>query len=163
MKSVSKLLLIALLAVGLSACDGNDNSVDPGDFIPNGPQNGTMTATVDGNSWSAIQISAINNNGVVAISGSDASLLAAGFGFVSTGPGTYTIGPTSTANANVIDNLATSWSANGTQGSGTITMTTLTAASASGTFSYTAPLTTGTGTPATRVVTNGVFNINFPQ
>lgn len=151
-----KYSLITVLMVALTAC-GGDDPLGPGDTIP---LNGTMTATVDGTPWTAIQIAAINNGGVVAISGSNVALLAVGFGFVGDTTGTYTIGPLAASNGSVIDNLTT-WSASISQGSGTITVSTLSAASASGTFSFSAPLVSGTGTPATRVVTNGSFNVTF--
>lgn len=158
MRHDPKLILTAVLTIALAACGGDDGTG------PNiGPNNGTMTATVDGSAWTALQIAAVNNSGIVAISGSNAALLAIGFGFVGDTTGTYIIGPGFAANANVIDNQnSSSWSANSFQGSGTITVTTLTAAGASGTFSYTAPLATGSGTPATRVVTAGSFDITFP-
>ncbi len=152
-----RLGLLLLVVVGLSAC-GDDDPTDPDDGPPAG---GLMTATVDGNPWSAVQIAAVNSSGSIAISGSDASLLALGFAFVGNTTGTYAIGTGSTSSANVIDNLTTTWSANAFQGSGTITVSTLTATRAAGTFSYTATLTSGTGTPATRVVTNGRFDVSF--
>ena len=158
MRRSSQRFLTAVLVIGLTACSGDDDPTGPGDIIPT---NGTMSATIDGNTWTAIQIAGVNNGGVVAISGSDATLLAVGFAFVGQAAGTYTIGPASAANASVIDNLTTTWTANSFQGSGTITVSTLTATGASGTFSYTAPLTSTTGTPATRVVTNGTFNVTF--
>ena len=152
--------LVVLLLLVLTGCDGDDNPTGGGTVnLP--PGNDTITATVDGNAWSAIQVAAINNGGVVAISGSDASLLAISFAFAGTTPGTFTIGASSVANANVIDNLSGLWSANGEQGSGTITVTTLTSTAASGTFSYSAPRQTATTGPETRVVTNGVFSVTF--
>ena len=157
MRHNAKLVLIAVSVLCLTAC-GGDSPTGPDTNLP---ANGTMSATVDGNAWTAIQIAAVNSNGIVAISGSDASLLAVGFGFVGQTTGTYTIGATSPANANVIDNLTTTWTANSFQGSGVITVATLTATGASGTFNYTAPLASVTGTPATRVVTNGRFNVTF--
>jgi len=163
MKRYLNYFLAAFFMIFLSACDGNDNSSDPDNNIPtNGtPTNGTMTATVDGNAWSAVQIATVkHNNGTVVVSGSDAAALALAFAFVGQTPGTYSIGPTLPANGNV-HNLATTWTASSQQGIGTIVVSTLSASSTSGTFSFTAPLASGNGTPATRVVTNGTFNVSF--
>lgn len=157
MRNPLRLVLTAWIFVGVAAC-GDDTPTGPENVLPT---NGTMTATVDGDSWTAVQIAAVNNSGVVAISGSNTALLAVGFAFIGDTIGTYPIGPSSSTSANVIDNLSTTWSANGFQGSGTVTVSSLSATGASGTFSYSAPLTSGSGTPATRVVTNGTFNVTF--
>lgn len=151
---------VALMVAMTVACGGDD-----GGDGPTGPStpNGTMTAVVDGNSWAAVQIAATRNNGFLAISGSDASLLAVAFALQESqaGTGTYPIGPGFATTGTVISNTTNSWTAGAAQGSGSITINELTESGASGTFSFTALATLGSGDPPQRVVTTGQFNVTF--
>jgi hypothetical protein len=145
--------LAALLLVFATAC--GDSVTDPGD-----PENGTMTATVDGASWSAIQIQGVSSGTLISLAGSDADLVSIGFAVQSTGPGTYSIGPGQVTSANIGEGSATLWTAGSIQGSGTVTLTTVTDNRAIGTFEFVAELAQGSGTP-TRTVTNGTFDVTF--
>ena len=145
--------LAALLLIFATAC--GDSLTDPGD-----PETGTMTATVDGVSWGAIQIQAISSGNVISLAGSDVELLSIGFTVQNTGPGTYSIGPGQVTSANLGEGSATLWTAGSIQGSGTVTLSTVTDNLAIGTFEFVAELSQGSGTQ-TRTVTNGAFNVTF--
>jgi len=141
-----------LLAFAI-AC--GDSVTDPG-----APESGTMTATIDGVSWSAIQVQGIRSGSVVSIAGSDALPLAVGFAVQNTGPGTYEIGPGQITSANVIESSTSTWTAGSAQGTGFVTLTTVTNNRAIGTFEFVAELAQGTGAQ-TRTVTNGVFDVTY--
>jgi len=145
----------SLLLFGLATCGGNSGLTDLDASLPSG----TMSASVDGVAWSAIEVQAVRAGGVVTIAGSDLALLAVAFAFQGVA-GTYALGPGHAATASVSD-PSNIWAANDLQGSGTITVTTLTATRTAGTFSFTAPASPNSGPPATRVVTNGVFDVTF--
>lgn len=156
------LILVLTLAAG---CGGDDdNPTSPGGGNGGGTGGVKMSATVDGTAWQAFTATAINNSGVIAIGSSNASgEIGIGFGFQDAGPGTYTIGPGQIATANVISLDGTGWVANDARGSGSIVVTTLTADRIAGTFEFTAMRTVGTGNPATRVVTDGSFDLEFME
>ncbi len=139
---------------GLATCGGNSGLTDLDASLPSG----TMSASVDGVAWSAIEVQAVRAGGR-RNAGSDLALLAVAFAFQGVA-GTYDLGPGHAATASVSD-LSNIWAANDLQGSGTITVTTLTATRTAGTFSFTAPASPNSGPPATRVVTNGVFDVTF--
>lgn len=139
----------------LSAC-GGDNSTGP-----TKPNNGSMSAQIDGKPWSAMSIATS--------SGAGSSLIVAGtniteivtivipldqgtgaktMGFSSTVSGAYAIG-------------SQSWVANPVQGgTGTITLTTVAAGHVAGTFEFTLAALQGV-TPATRQVTSGQFDVKY--
>jgi hypothetical protein len=119
-----------------------------------------MTATVDGNAWSAIQIQGVNSGTLVSIAGSDAALLSIGFAFQDLGPGTYPIGLGQITRATVTQSSSTVWSATSGLGSGSVTLTTTTNNRAIGTFEFVAELSQGTG-DATRTITSGAFDVTY--
>jgi hypothetical protein len=153
------LLLLALLVT--TGCGGDD---DDGNGSPTGPENpegSRVSATIDGQSWSADFVTEVRQGGIIAIGGAEVGgTLGLGIGFADSGAETFMIGPTEIANGNVTQG-ADSWQANAAVGSGTITVTTLTSDRAVGTFSFTAMAFTQGTTPAERVVTNGSFDIVF--
>ncbi len=123
--------------------------------------NGSMSARVDGASWSAsTAIAATYTNGVLGIAGTDGSGRSVGFGALATAPGTFTIGATSPANA-LVNEAGKAWQAAQSIGSGTITITAISATGAAGTFQFTAAPVSGTGATGNRVVTEGVFDVTF--
>lgn len=165
-KTMSKTLL-AVLWIGLfsfAGCGGDDDPTTPGggDGGENNNGTGTVTATVDGVSWSAVVAQAVNNSGIIGIGASDTSAQTTiGIGWLNTGANSYTIGPGSTANGTVVSAGGSGWHASGDVGSGTLNVTTLTATRVAGTFSFSAVRYTGTEDPVTIQVTNGAFDVNF--
>jgi hypothetical protein len=137
--------------------------------VPAPSGRGSMSATIDGTRWNAVVIiQAAIQGGVLRVGGQDsmtAPFLALGVA-VPPAVGTYTV--SAATGATVAGSLAQvgvdvpllQWNANFTAGSGTVTLTTLTATGASGTFSFNLVhiVTASTGT---RVITDGVFNVNF--
>ena len=148
------LALLGILA-GVACGDGANNN-------PTGPTpSAGMSAAVDGQGWTAVSATAVRSGTVIAIGGSDiGGQLGIGLGLIEAGTGDYPINATSASNANVTSGTQT-WIANASSGSGTITITTLTTTRIAGTFSFTAPVVIGNPTPATRVVTNGTFDLTF--
>ena len=157
------ILLVTVLLV--TGCGGDDDPASPGGGNGGGNPTGVnMSATVDGGAWQAVTANAINNSGIIAVGSSNVNGdTGIGFGFQDNGTGTYTIGPGQITNANITSVSGSSWSANGGTGSGSIVVTTLTADRIAGTFQFTAERLIGTGTPATRVVTNGTFDLEFQK
>jgi hypothetical protein len=151
-----RLLLPGATALSIVAAGGGDDPVDV-----ESPD--TLSATVDGVPWSAVETVALVNNETFFVVGTDPLLLGVGISFPSDeGPGTYTTGSGSDATGSVIDvETMTQWTADPFGGSGTITVTHVDELGASGTFSFSAPLSMGAGTPAVREVTDGVFDVRF--
>jgi len=160
---------LALITIALTmACGGGNNGTSP--TSPSSPTptppsggggGGILTFKVDGVSESASSVTANFANGSLSIGGNDAShTTTIGFAVSPTGagPGTYTLGPLSSANAQImIGNPAVGWHAAVGIGSGTITISVLTSTNASGTFSF--MLAPDAGATGTKAITEGVFNV----
>ena len=149
-RSLQSVLATILLGT-LVACGGDD---------PAGPGLGTgpLSAKVDGAVWTAATAFATNTGGFIAVGA--ANLAGEGLGFALQGSttGTYSIGaalPT-TANLTIGTNV---WTAGPGTGSGAVVITTLNATHVVGTFTF--EMVSGTGTPATRSITEGSFDIAF--
>ena len=146
--------LVLLLAVG---CGGDDD--DPLDVNPN--DNGSMTARVDGNSFTAFSTAATFSNGILAVSGVQVTpAQGITFGVAATGPGTFTVSQTSAVNGIYVSGNA-SWLASGNVGSGTVTLTTLNSTRAVGTFNFVMQAQAGSGATGTRTITQGAFDVRF--
>lgn len=153
-KLFATLLLAA--AISFSGCNKNDDNNNPSGSA------GTMSLTVDGNNWSAtLAVQAINNSGVINVTGSDSNGNQASvilYGASTTG--TYQVGPANpsnqlrwTAGLSATD----TYQANGVIGSGTVNVTELTATKIVGTFQFTGYNTT----QQSKVITNGAFDVKF--
>ena len=174
--------LAVLIAVAAAACRGSSS---PSPTAPTGPPtggssascaaaglpgvnaSGTMTAQVNGVSWTAVCIgvvtglqNAIGVGATDAVSGTTSQVISFGS---SRAVGTYNINSQSGLNANfttVISGRPAVWTAAVTTGSGTLIVTSSTGNSIAGTFSFTMlpqELSVATGTK----VVNGSFNITF--
>ena len=120
-----------------------------------------MSAMVDGVQWTATVAFATTTGGIVAVGGSTAAGDGIGFAFQGATTGTYTLGAATVHTANYTDSGAANvWAAGGPVGSGSIVVTTLTASRVAGTFSFQVVSSTG-GTPATRSITQGSFDVAF--
>jgi len=124
-----------------------------------------MTFRVDGTATAVGSANASLANGILSVGGTDTSRTTTiGFAFSPTaaGVGTYTFGPLSGANAQLlVGNPAAGWQAGVGIGSGTITVTSLTSTSASGTFTFSMVAVAGTGATGTKSITDGVFNVTL--
>src|SRR5207248_1082482 len=109
----------------------------------------------------SIGVTAINSNGIVAITGADNRYTLSLGVTVNRGNASYSIGvidPFNVASATLVAASGQGWSAGPTTGSGTITITSLTSTSVSGTFSIvTTPLSGGA--VGNKSLTTGSFNI----
>lgn len=151
--SLRKLSSLLLLMAG-AACGG--------DAITNSPlPNGSVSARVDGQQWTATLSVQVNHANSILAFGASGDGITIGMAMpTATGPATHVIGPGSPANANLTDGAVT-WAATPAIGGGTITLTSLTSTRATGTFSFTAESSSGTASPATRQVTQGMFDLTF--
>jgi hypothetical protein len=143
----------------VAACGSGDDGTDPLATLPQG----SVSARIDGSSWSANSALTASYSGTfLAFSGVDASLtgIAIAIGPISA-PGTFAIGPSQPTNAVLTMAGGLTWHARTTSGSGSVTVTSLTATGATGTFSFTAPSVGTTGATGTKVVTNGAFDVTF--
>jgi hypothetical protein len=120
---------------------------------------------VDGASATATSITAGYANGILSIGGTDSArntTLSFALTPTASGAGTYTLGPLSAANAQIlIGNPAAGWQAAVGIGSGTITINSLTSTTASGTFSFSLVAVPGSGATGTKTITEGAFNVTF--
>lgn len=170
--------LIALTA----ACSGG-GTTDPGDNGNGGNNNGgggntsgtRMTATVDGQAWSASEASviALQFNAIAGGYIVIANQLTQAGGLGSTlsltinnirGPGTYPLGVDAVTVAGGFAGITAGtggvWTTPLSGAAGSITITALTPTRIAGNFNYTATASSG-GATGSRVVTNGVFDAPF--
>jgi hypothetical protein len=150
-------LLMTVLTVTAVACGGSPNepSGTPGSL----GIGETMTAVVDGVSFTSASTAATLASGFFAVSGSNVpNTLVVGVS-APAAVGTYAI-PRDLANATVINPAGLLWSADASGGSGSITIAAITTNSARGTFSFTT-VPRSSGVNGNRVVTNGAFNVSF--
>lgn len=150
----------ALMLVAAAACGGDSNGPDDDD--DNNPGQGTMSATVDGISWTAnLAVQATYSGGTLAFAGTGQASgkqiqLNFSVPFVNT-TGPYPLGtglfPTVVI---TIDGVAYVASLAG--GTGSLNVQTLTATSASGTFTVTG---IGSGGVGSKSATGGSFSVTF--
>jgi len=155
---MKSLLLIVVLISGISLVSCKKDS-DPG---PVG-SNGTINLKYDGTDWSAsMSVQAVNTNGVINVTGSDANAHQAAVTLYSvTGPGTYQVGANGATGNSIrwtegIDPKQT-YNASFVLGSGTVTVTELSTTNIKGTFSGTVFNTE----QASKSITNGSFEATF--
>ena len=147
----------ALVSIGLAGCGSTTD--------PTGPTNGSLTAKIDGSSWSAATIAVTYASGILAIAGTDAGGRTVGFGLGPvSAPGTFPSGPTSPTNASlqiITGSTAQAWQAAQTLGSGTVTVTAISATHAAGTFQFVVVPVAGTGATGNKAITQGAFDVTF--
>lgn len=152
LRSPFALLLIALLT---PACSSSDD--------PAGPDVGTstLTATVDGVTWSADVVLGVNNGFTLGIEGSAGGIeIAMSVNLVeNTLPGTVDLTTGSTGAS--IQQGGETWYPVGPGGSGSLTVQTLTSDRATGTFQFVATPVGGSATGGARTVTAGSFDVRF--
>jgi hypothetical protein len=153
MRKLSSILAVATLVM-LSACDRDTTG-------PAKPNNGTMSAVIDGAGWTAISIatdSAAPSS--IVIQGSNATQTLTLAIPVDQGPGTQTVGSTTPVFAVlVIDSQ--SWAASRTQGgAGSITLATVAPGRLAGTFEFTMAGHQGES-PSDRRVSSGKFDVKY--
>jgi hypothetical protein len=154
---MGKRMRVAGLAVAATiwlGC-GGDGNTGPN----NNPDNGSMSAKVDGSNWSASNVAATRTNGFVGVGAGASDLSTISFAFPDH-TGTFQVGGQDGTNASFISGGKSWTAAFGTGGSGTITVTTLSATRVAGTFSFVAPAISG-GATGNKTVTNGTFDVAF--
>lgn len=154
-------VLAAAAAVSLIAC-GSDSSgsTEP----PQSALNGSMSAVVDGDQWTAtVAVQAAYANGILALSGVDASNSTIAMAMAPSGPGSYSIGVAEPTNAayTLTGGQALVWQAVSTLGSGSVELQTLTATEATGTFHFELPAVASSGASGTKSITEGKFDVKF--
>jgi hypothetical protein len=162
-----RLLTVTVALLASVACSGSSTSAtSPTNTggVPVTPLHGTMTASIDGSSWTAVAINtATYTNGLLSIGGADGSnpIRSIALALTVAGPGTFAMGTLpSAANAVLSIGIGPTWTANVGGGSGTITITAISSTGTSGTFFFTAVPAAG-GATGTHTVTSGTFNITF--
>ncbi len=147
---------LAVLMLAASGCSGStDNN--------NGNGNGSMTASIDGASWTGNLATAASYQGtVLGFAGTNGSyqinITLSGVN----GTGTYTLG-TGQLSIATVATVSTSpqvWVTSSTGGTGSVVITSLTSSAVQGTFSFTAVGSSG-GATGNKAVTNGQFNVTF--
>jgi hypothetical protein len=158
MVSTGRLVSVAALAVA-AACGGGSSKAT-GPTTP-GTGNRTMSARIDGATWTATNVAASGANGTLIVSGARGTDAAVSItASLIQGTGTQAMGRNSIAlGAVTIGN--TQWAAGNLLGSGSVTLTLVTATRAVGTFAFTAPAVSASTFPATKTVTSGAFDVTF--
>ncbi|TVP75483.1 MAG: hypothetical protein EA352_08195 [Gemmatimonadales bacterium] len=147
-------VLVLLLAFVPAACGGDS---DPATAGGPGPTNGSMSASVDGSSWSATgQLQGLRMQGFISLAAPGPGGSVISFAFPDApAPVTHTLGTAVGLNATYA--VGTSqWTAGAAGGSATVTVTALDDTRVAGTFSFTLNAFED-ATPATRTITNGQF------
>lgn len=125
---------------------------------------GTITAQIDGATFTGVATTAANQSGIFAAAASNnGGTITLGFGALAT-VGTTSIGVRSPTNANMVvisGGSVQSWAASTSGGTGTLTISSMTATGATGTFSFTMVPVPGSGASGTKSVTNGTFTVTF--
>jgi hypothetical protein len=147
---------LAMALLTSTACGGS-SSTGPTKTTTNGAK--SMSAKIDGAAWSATTVGGGVTGGIEILVGTNGTQ-SVSISFVPTA-GTQTMTPTGIVIGQVTIGSQT-WQASGAAGSsGSVTVTTATATHLVGTFTFTAPVLGGSGSPATRQVTAGTFDVTF--
>lgn len=144
--SLAIMLLVVIAALALASC----GTTDPP------PTQNTMMALVNNTPWSAVEVSATQEGGLLAINGKNAIGDQLQFTLYANSLGTYPLGE-GLHSALFTDEFA-EWSAFGF-GSGTITILTLDAEHVTGYFGFRGK-DTAKGSPPKTIV-NGTFDVDF--
>ena len=138
----------------MAGCD-SDTDTDKSSSAT-GDCSGTLSADIDGTRWDAtLEVCAVNESGILNITGSDSG--GNQLGVTVNGPAVGTVTLDGMLNSGRWSEGMTTFLIIGTQG--TLTFDTLDASGTTGTFSFDATDATGAG--GTRVITNGVFDVDF--
>jgi uncharacterized protein DUF6252 len=153
MRKLSSSLVVTTLLL-LSACDHDTTG-------PAKPTNRTLSAVIDGASWSAVSITIDSlAPASIVIFGTKANETLAIAIPLDQGPGTQIIGSTTPVFAGLILG-SQSWLASRTQGgAGSITLTTVTPGHIVGTFEFTMAAHEG-ASPTERRVSAGTFDVKY--
>lgn len=163
--------LVCAVAVMCAACGGGNPAAPSGGSgsgsgggTNTGLGRGTITAQIDGVTFTGVATAATNQSGIFATAASNGSnTIALGFGALAVAS-TTAVNATSPTNANMVvysGSTAQSWAASTSGGSGTLTITSINATGATGTFAFTMVPVPGTGATGTKSVTNGTFSVTF--
>lgn len=160
-----KMLAVMATLVAIGCGGGNDDNGNPTGPPGGGATNGSLTAQINGTSWSAVgtitvsrQTNFILITGAI-YAGSNTSSLVVGIANA-TGPGSHNLSLLAGDGSSlVVATTTTGYGTAFTGGSGTITITSLTANRIVGTFSGILPTSSGSATSLT--ITNGAFDVTF--
>ncbi|MCC7052955.1 MAG: hypothetical protein IT355_06770 [Gemmatimonadaceae bacterium] len=154
-----RLEVLAVSTLTLAACGGGGGGGPTG-----GGTTGSMSASIDGTSWSSTTASATATpGGIFTLTGVQAG---SGVGVTMTiyhigAPGTYPLGVGSTVAgglASVVEGTS-GWSTPLSGAAGTVTVTSVSPTRIGGSFAFTAPRVTGASGLATRAITTGLFDV----
>jgi hypothetical protein len=153
MRKLSSSLVVTTLLM-LSACDRDTTG-------PAKPNNGTMSAVIDGDSWSAVSIATDGTAPAsIVIQGSNATQRLVIAIPVSPGPGTQVVGSTTPVFAGLVSG-SQSWLASRTQGgTGSVTLRIVEPGHILGTFEFTLAAHDG-ALPSERRVGSGQFDVKY--
>jgi hypothetical protein len=172
------IVILTTFTVLLTSCGGGDNtggnskpsdtkassSAPSGGTVVPTSSTGTMTAKIDGKTWTAAVVSIAYSYGFLEIGGMDSSSPAQtlGINVEVNGPGTYELSQLEEASAFALMTIGdSSWQASNVVGSGTVIVSTLTSTGASGTFSLNLEPKPNNLATGTKAITDGIFNITF--
>jgi hypothetical protein len=146
-----RLAAIFALSLAGAACSAGDSTTTV-DTTP------ALSAKFDGTTWTATSVTATFAAGYLNVTATGLGTFT--FALIANAPGTYTIGPNS-AVTTTYTLLSSTWTANSTIGSGSVTINSFTTSSASGTFSFLIPAVTSTAATGYKTVATGTFTVRF--
>lgn len=153
MRKLPSSLAVTVLVI-LSACGGDTTG-------PSKPNIGTMSAVIDGATWSAVSITTDSTApSSIVIQGSNATQRLVVAIPLEVGPGTQTVGSTTPVFAGLVSG-SQSWLASRTQGgAGSVTLTILEPGHIVGTFEFALAAHDG-ALPSERLVGSGQFDVTY--
>ena len=146
-------LVLSFLAATASCSSGDAASTTTADTP-------ALTAKFDGATWTAATITATFASGYLTVTGTAPSLGTFSFSLIANAPGTYSISSLSPVTT-TYTLLSSTWSASGTNGSGTVTITSFGTSSASGTFNFIIQPVTSTAATGFKTLSEGKFTVKF--
>ncbi len=156
-------VLAVAAAFAVLAC-GSDSSNSTEPPPGGGALNGSMSAKVNGESWTAtMSVQAGYANGILAFAGVDGNNATLAIALAPAGPGSYAISGASGTNASytLTGGQGLVWQAVSVVGSGSVEIDTLTATRATGTFHFELPAVASSGATGTKSITEGKFDVKF--
>ena len=150
---VRRLAITIALTAATASCGSGDTTIAT-------PATPALSVKIDGTTWTATTVFATFAAGYLTVTATSPGLGSYTFTVIANAPGTYSIGPTSPVSTSYVL-LSSTWTANSTIGSGSVTINSFTTNSASGTFNFLMPAVTTTAATGFKNVASGVFTVNF--
>jgi Family of unknown function (DUF6252) len=146
--------LVLSIVAATASCSSGDSTTTNGNDTP------ALSAKFDGTLWTATSITGTFAGGNLTVTGTAPALGTFTFSLIANAPGTYSISALSPVTT-TYTLLSSTWSASGTNGSGTVNITSFGTNSASGTFNFIIQPVTSTAATGFKTLSEGKFTVKF--